>query len=90
MFAESSRDPDSGETFPPSISFYALVPEKIFDALLNAPLAAKYKLDLSTGLMGPIRFNDSLGYEKLWNTEEQNPVTIQYFYFSVQHDHGDA
>ena len=90
IFAESSRDPVSGEMFPPSITFYALVPEKIFDALLNAPPAAKYTLNLSTGLMGAIRFSDSLGYEKLWNTEEQNPVSIQYFDFSVQHDHCDA
>jgi hypothetical protein len=90
LFAKSSRDPDTGETFPPSISFYALIPEKVFDVLRTAPRAAKCTLNLSTGVMGAIRFNDSLGYEKLWNTAEQNPVKIQYFDFAVQHDPGDA
>ncbi len=89
MFAQATRDPDTGKTFPPSISFYALVPESIFAALLNAPPAAKYTLNLSTELMGAIRFNDPMGFEKVWNTEEQNPVTVPYFDFAVTHD-GDA
>ena len=89
MFAQASRDPDTGKTFPPSISFYALVPEGIFAALLNAPPTAKYTLSLCTELMGPIRFNDPMGFEKVWNIEEQNPVTVPYFDFSVAHD-GDA
>ncbi len=90
MFAKSSRDSDTGETMPPSISFYALVPEKVFDALRKAPPTAKCSLNLTTELMGAVRFNDSLGFEKVWNTEEQNPVKIQYFEFSVQHQPSDA
>lgn len=88
-FAKATRDPDTGKTYPPSISFYAVVPQNIFDSLVKAPQTARITLNLSTELMGAIRFNDSLGYEKVWNTDQQSAVQISYFDFSVQHDPGE-
>jgi hypothetical protein len=90
FFTEAMKEPDSGEFFPATISFYALVPENVFHALRSSPISAKYTLKLSTDLMGAVRFNDSLGFEKVWNTEQQNPVKIPYFEFSVEHEPSDA
>ena len=89
-FTESVRDTDTGEIYPATISFYALIPEKIFDILRSAPVTAGYKLNLSTELMGAIQFSDPLGFEKIWNIGQQRSVKVPYFDFSVEHDPSDA
>jgi hypothetical protein len=86
MFSKAMLDPDTGKAFPPSISFYAAVPEDIFAAILGAPVGATYQLNLSTDLLGAIRFNDVMGLEKIWNTEQQNPVAVPNFEFAIAHD----
>ena len=89
-FTPAIRDSDTGKTYPPSFSFYALLPKSILDALVGAPQTARITLNLSTDLMGAIRFNDTMGYEKVWNTEDQSAIQISYFDFSVQHEASDA
>lgn len=78
-FVDKIEDPDTGKTDPESFSFYAQLTPEIYSTLRDAPSTSIITLYLSFDLMGAIQFGDIMGNEKIWNTESQKIVPVEYF-----------
>lgn len=87
-FVPEHTDPDTGKITGPTASFYAVISGGLADKLLAAPPEARIELNVSTELMGAIQFNDSLGFQKKWDTAASVQVPVQFFGINIVYPTG--
>ena len=78
-FIGEISDPDGGKKLPPSISFYALLPQNLFIRLRDMESDLSIELRLSIHQMNPMKYGDSMGEHTIWDTELGNPVKVDSY-----------
>lgn len=78
-FSEPSRDLDTGEIVPAIVSFFSPLPTDLFSVLWTSAKTSDVVMNLITDQMGVVRVEDSYGFEKVWDVDRQNPISVRAF-----------